>query len=545
MPRHSLILLLFMCFALSQISRAEDRVLLVGTNTYANAADTPGCEEDARALERVLKNRFGFARGSIKMLLGSQATAANIDKAVKTWLIEGTKEGDRIFFFYAGHGAQAPDDNGDEKDGKDEVMAPYDVLVAPPGVPTDNFIRDDQINEWLAELLGRRVVFAFDSCHSGTISRGLGGKKPINSRFLRMKTAPVSRGAGDVYSTVPSSGGGRDLGIVKEKSTDGLVNGAVVLSAASPYQEAQPVGVNGEYRGAFSYLLEQALDRGEQMPVGEIATALKTGMKRLAVAGEIPAGRNGEFQAPDVEYAGNEAIANLPLWWGAAANAGNVGANAAAPAALYNPQSDLKVKFSMLSKGCDTGKPATCRPVAASPPPKYAYEDLFAFDVNISGAGEENVYLYVLIFSQGNEAACVFPAVNGDDTDNQVSMGNHRFPRQRPGKPPYEVFASAPEGFDVWVALVSRAKLKLGEKEKYTWEEVFSRLGIPELQKVVSESKLRMRGAGARVQMGAKDWQAATFVVETRPTLSELKQKVSPAQAKPTVLARQRPLHQR
>jgi hypothetical protein len=83
-----------------------------------------------------------------------------------------------VIFFYAGHGFQAPDDNGDEEDNEDEVITPYDVAFKAVGgkvVLTDEntFIRDDKFNDFIARLSGRRAVLMFDSCHSGTISRGI------------------------------------------------------------------------------------------------------------------------------------------------------------------------------------------------------------------------------------------------------------------------------------------------------------------------------------------------------------------------------------
>src|SRR5262249_33649742 len=97
----------------------------------------------------------------------AEATAGRIASEFRSWLIAGTKPGDRIFFLYSGHGTRVKDDNGDEEDGEDEALAPYDVDRY-----GNNLIRDDLFNQMLGELSGRMVVMVFDSCHSGTISRG-------------------------------------------------------------------------------------------------------------------------------------------------------------------------------------------------------------------------------------------------------------------------------------------------------------------------------------------------------------------------------------
>ena len=452
----------------------------------------------------MLKKYYNFAPGSIKLILGPQATASNIEYWFREWLIKGTQAGDRVFFFYAGHGAQADDDGNDEKDKKDEVLAPYDVQVASPDIPTGKFIRDDSLNDWLAEIYNRRVVMAFDSCHSGTISRGAGNKAPVNSRHLRLKTPPVSRGPGDVYSLVPSTG--RDLGIVRDDAAFELLNGAVIFSAASPYQEAQPIVRNGEMRGAFSYLLESVLSQNSKMAVGQIARSLTT---QMAALDDLPVGRNGEKQVPQVETKGQAGINNLPLW----ADTGVAPDYTASPlVALHNPLSSMQVTLTMLNP--------QGRPQSSSPPPVYYYDpknnndDLFNYEVSVADKDGNTapVYLYVLIFSKDNVAACVFPTANGGDTENRIASGKHRFPRSEK----YETYADKPAGFDIWVALASREKLPLGEKQDYTWGEVFDKLNIKELQTAVAKAGQAMRGGGNRKKLESNDWQAATFVVETR-----------------------------
>src|SRR5215475_11220184 len=116
---------------LHSICWAKDRALLVGIDTYkykaAGVPDTPGCVQDAKTMKEILTSRFNFSEGSIHQLLNSEATSARIKEELQSWLIKGTEPGDRVFFLYSGHGSQLPDDNGDEKDGLDETVAPYDV----------------------------------------------------------------------------------------------------------------------------------------------------------------------------------------------------------------------------------------------------------------------------------------------------------------------------------------------------------------------------------------------------------------------------------
>src|SRR5262249_31497611 len=152
-------------------AKPRGRALLVGVNQYQvkGINPTPGSIEDAEAIGRLIREKGWFDAGEIKTLIGEQATAANIEREFREWLIKGTRPGDRVFFLYSGHGTQVPDDDGDERrsdpaDDQDEAIAPYDVNAVNKRLV--NIIRDDQFNEWVEQLGGRSVVMIFDSCNS-------------------------------------------------------------------------------------------------------------------------------------------------------------------------------------------------------------------------------------------------------------------------------------------------------------------------------------------------------------------------------------------
>lgn len=181
--------------AFSTMPAWADRALLVGINDYhlEHPAPPPGCVSpclmvgplagavaDVQAMRRVLVNTLGYREEDIKVLIDREATAEAIEKGIREWLVAGTRPGERAFFQYSGHGAQVPDDNGDEPDGFDESIIPVDVAVTSRG-SISNILRDDQLQAAFAALEGRSFTSLFDSCHSGTVTRG-------NS--LEMKPAP-------------------------------------------------------------------------------------------------------------------------------------------------------------------------------------------------------------------------------------------------------------------------------------------------------------------------------------------------------------------
>jgi len=112
-------------------------------------------------------------------------TRKNILNSMK-WLVQDAKPGDNLLFFFAGHGGQSRDADGDEEDGQDEHICPViqgqhpkfaaalegslereeaDDLLGRP-------ISDDEIFEQMLKDLpeGVRLTTIFDACHSQTMA---------------------------------------------------------------------------------------------------------------------------------------------------------------------------------------------------------------------------------------------------------------------------------------------------------------------------------------------------------------------------------------
>ncbi|MGH7453324.1 MAG: caspase family protein, partial [bacterium] len=82
------------------------------------------------------------------------------------WLAQGGSDPAVRVFHYAGHGHSIPDENGDESDGKDEALAPYDHRAR-------GYLIDDKLGE-IYDRFGANsnLTLIMDSCHSGTSQRG-------------------------------------------------------------------------------------------------------------------------------------------------------------------------------------------------------------------------------------------------------------------------------------------------------------------------------------------------------------------------------------
>lgn len=231
--------------------------VVVGINDYlayedSSFGDLRGAERDARSFRQALLDLWHVPDDNIRLLLNTQATRAAIEEALVEWLGTEVHPGDRVFFFFAGHGSQAPDHDGDEEDGLDETLVPTDVDL-------DSYrrdIRDDDLRRWLANLPSPEIIVILDSCHSGTATREAIGY--VQARSLPGRPQPVLSKA----RSNPTEEGHRasmasmDLGSV-----------AVELAAAASNQSAMDAffpgseGRGGFYGGVFTTHLLEVLKR--------------------------------------------------------------------------------------------------------------------------------------------------------------------------------------------------------------------------------------------------------------------------------------------
>lgn len=139
-----------------------------GWNDLASANDIPLIKE------ALLKQ--GFKEADIIVMKDAACTKEGILNGIQKHLIEKAKPGDICVFHFSGHGEQVYDNNGDEDDGYDEALVPYDApMEYQPGV--EKHLRDDDFGIKLQDLrlkLGEEgeLIVIVDACHSGSSTRG-------------------------------------------------------------------------------------------------------------------------------------------------------------------------------------------------------------------------------------------------------------------------------------------------------------------------------------------------------------------------------------
>jgi len=150
--------------------------LFIGISKYRDRRipDLHVCHKDALVVAKVMEDRGDLDAGGV--LTDENATLQNIRKAFKE-LAEKTNPGDEVFIFWSGHGARCADDNGDEEDGFDELLVPYDASVGGLSQIRESMLLDDTFGRWVQDLDGRKVVVILDACHAAGASaqtKGLG-----------------------------------------------------------------------------------------------------------------------------------------------------------------------------------------------------------------------------------------------------------------------------------------------------------------------------------------------------------------------------------
>ena len=146
--------------------------LVIGIDTYpgfGSEVALAGAVRDARTMAEVLIERYGFAPGDVDRLFDKQATRDAILDALAT-LRRRARADDQVVLFYSGHGSQMTDREGDEGDGLDETLVPYDSGRL---TSQNRDITDDEINHWAARVLEvtPNLTMIFDCCHSATLHR--------------------------------------------------------------------------------------------------------------------------------------------------------------------------------------------------------------------------------------------------------------------------------------------------------------------------------------------------------------------------------------
>lgn len=124
----------------------------------------PFPESTLKYVYDVLVNASNWEKDHIVLLLNEEATKQNIlDSFID---MSALIDGDDVFLFsWNGHGTQIEDLDGDDGDGKDEAICPYDTQKK--GGEILNIITDDELDLYFSMIAAEGVFLMFECCMSG------------------------------------------------------------------------------------------------------------------------------------------------------------------------------------------------------------------------------------------------------------------------------------------------------------------------------------------------------------------------------------------
>lgn len=230
---------------------ADRYALLVGINHYPRLRDRDlnGALNDVERMSQVLLREFAYPQANVVVLTDEKATLDGIRGAFGE-LARRVRPGDAVVFHYSGHGTLLPDDNGDEPDGQDEALCPYDFSDSGARA-----LRDDELGRLLDALGPIQIAVVLDCCHSGTATKSANPR--LRSRFVpAVQQAKGLFAAAKSLTTAPI---GREI-----LSAPGQQR--VVLSACTEAQESVEIDVRFEpylaeplATGLMTYFLVEGL----------------------------------------------------------------------------------------------------------------------------------------------------------------------------------------------------------------------------------------------------------------------------------------------
>ena len=236
----------------------EKKAFLVGISNYTSNEEETSEDSwsnihganDIELISRTLqKQKFNVTK-----LLNKEATASRIRKDLSTF-ISSCKVGDIVYIHFSCHGQPVEDIDGDEDDGWDEALVPYDALkVYMQGKYTgENHITDDELNGYLNSIrqkvgLNGLVYVIIDACHAGTSYRG----EEEDSVFVRGTNKGFSS-SGKLFAPKIDK---RGMYKIEKKPN---LSDICLLEACRSYQVNNEIREGGTYYGSLSFYINKVL----------------------------------------------------------------------------------------------------------------------------------------------------------------------------------------------------------------------------------------------------------------------------------------------
>ncbi len=166
--------------------------IVIGIDDYAKWPKLQYAVRDATAVRQSLIDKFGFAPERVVSLKNAEATRTGILAAFHDKLAHGgVQKNDRIFVFFAGHGATRKLSSGRDLG----YIVPFDS--DPNQIATDA-IPMTEIQNIAESLSAKHVLFVMDACYSGLgLTRGAGSGNFMRDNVRRIGRQMLTAGGSD------------------------------------------------------------------------------------------------------------------------------------------------------------------------------------------------------------------------------------------------------------------------------------------------------------------------------------------------------------
>jgi WD40 repeat protein len=175
-------------------------LFVIGIEDYLETDQVNYSRRSAQWFKKVAAKTLGIEERRCYVLIDEKATSAGIKDRLKL-MLRNVKKGDKIYFYYSGHGIPVyPERN------------PY-ILASdkiPDFVDDDDFFKVENVYKYLSGSNASQVVAFMDSCFTGntdgrSVFRGDKGSarlKPRETGFDKKKMAVITAGTNKQFSNV-------------------------------------------------------------------------------------------------------------------------------------------------------------------------------------------------------------------------------------------------------------------------------------------------------------------------------------------------------
>lgn len=253
------IVVIMLAACVANASAAAKRALLIGLSTYQKHNQPQLCwsnihgANDVALIGGTLK-RQGF---SVTTIANQQATAQAMRKALAR-LARQSRPGDLVYIHFSGHGQPFEDSDGDEADGWDEALVPYNAgrQYVAGAYDGSNHITDDELNAAITNIrkkVGAKgfVYVVLDACHMGGASRG---DEDEDSVFVRGTAVGFSRSGKPFVPRIDARP------VIRVPAGRNMAN-TCYIEACRAYQSNREIRVGTQYYGPLTFYVNKVLSR--------------------------------------------------------------------------------------------------------------------------------------------------------------------------------------------------------------------------------------------------------------------------------------------